>query len=87
MVRRDGVAPMSTVDEGADAILHLAVAAEMEGKTGLYFDGLRQSRANAQAYDPAARERLRMISLELAGLPPSDGAGECAPHCNGSCKK
>jgi NAD(P)-dependent dehydrogenase (short-subunit alcohol dehydrogenase family) len=69
MVRGDGISPMSTVDEGADAILQLATSAEMEGRTGHYFDGLRPSRANAQAYDAAARERLRMISLELVGLP------------------
>jgi NAD(P)-dependent dehydrogenase (short-subunit alcohol dehydrogenase family) len=69
MVRRDGISPMSTVDEGADAILHLAASAEMERRTGLYFDGLRPSRANAQAYDAAARERLRLTSHELVGLP------------------
>ncbi|MDR3489538.1 MAG: SDR family NAD(P)-dependent oxidoreductase [Bradyrhizobium sp.] len=69
MVRGDGISPMSTVDEGADAILHFAASAEMEGRTGLYFDGLRPSRVNAQAYDAAACERLRMISLELVGLP------------------
>jgi hypothetical protein len=40
----------------------------MAGRTGLYFDGLRESRANAQAYDAAARERLRTLSLALTGL-------------------
>ncbi|KLD76914.1 SDR family NAD(P)-dependent oxidoreductase [Xanthomonas hyacinthi] len=69
MVRKDGVSPISTIDEGADAILRLAVSAETEGMRGLYFDGLRTRRANAQAYDDDARERLRSISLELVGLP------------------
>ncbi len=69
MVRKDGIAPMSTVDEGADAILQLATSAEMADSTGFYFDGLRPSRANAQAYDAAARERLRLTSHELVGLP------------------
>ena len=68
MVREDGISPTSTVDEGADAILHLATSDEMEGRTGLYFDGLRPSRANPQAYDAAARERLRLLSLKLVGL-------------------
>jgi NAD(P)-dependent dehydrogenase (short-subunit alcohol dehydrogenase family) len=68
MVRDSGVSPLSSVEEGADAILHLARSGEMAGRTGLYFDGLRESRANAQAYDTAARERLRTLSLALTGL-------------------
>jgi NAD(P)-dependent dehydrogenase (short-subunit alcohol dehydrogenase family) len=38
MVRQFGT-PISTVEEGADAILKLAVAADMEGQSGLYFNG------------------------------------------------
>jgi NAD(P)-dependent dehydrogenase (short-subunit alcohol dehydrogenase family) len=68
MVRQAGVAPMSTVDQGADAILNLAVGANLEGHTGLYYDGQRPSRANAQAYDAAARKQLRILSRELTGL-------------------
>jgi NAD(P)-dependent dehydrogenase (short-subunit alcohol dehydrogenase family) len=74
MVRQDGVRPMSTVDEGADAILRLAVAPLGAGENGLYFDGLRPSRANAQAYDAEARAQLRALSLSLVGLPPSPSA-------------
>jgi len=69
MVRADGISPVSSVAAGADAILHLASSVEMEGRTGLYFDGLHPSRANAQAYEITARERLRALSLELTGLP------------------
>ena len=69
MVRSAGIAPVSTVDEGADAILHLAESAEMAARTGLYFDGLRPSRAHSQAYDRAARQRLRALSFQLVGLP------------------
>jgi hypothetical protein len=69
MVRQAGVTPWSTVEQGAEAILNLAVSPELEGKSGLYFDGLRESRANEQAYDFEARQRLREISLELTGLP------------------
>lgn len=67
MVRMDGLTPMSAVDEGADAILHLATSAAMEGNTGLYFDGLRSSRADAQAYDVTARVQLRRLSDRLVG--------------------
>jgi NAD(P)-dependent dehydrogenase (short-subunit alcohol dehydrogenase family) len=69
MVRVAGVSPTSTVDEGADAILHLVNGADMQGKSGLFFNGLREARADAQAYDVKARARLRQLSFELAGLP------------------
>ena len=67
MVRQFGT-PISTVEEGADAILKLAVAAEMEGRSGLYFNGQNEAQANAQAYDAQARQNLVALSLELAGL-------------------
>jgi hypothetical protein len=33
--------------------------------TGVYFDGLRESRAHPQAYDEAARRRLSDVSRGL----------------------
>ncbi len=68
MVRRAGVTPLSTVEEGARAILNLATSPAVEGQTALYFNGLREAKAQAQAYDPDARRRLRALSLELTGL-------------------
>jgi NAD(P)-dependent dehydrogenase (short-subunit alcohol dehydrogenase family) len=68
MVREAGVSPWSTVEEGGAAILNLATSPELAGRSGLYFDGLRESRADAQAYDVKARARLRALSLDLAGL-------------------
>jgi NAD(P)-dependent dehydrogenase (short-subunit alcohol dehydrogenase family) len=68
MVIESGVKPLSSVEEGADAILHVATSPELEGKTGIYFDGKRPERANAQAYDDAARERLRELSMRLTNL-------------------
>ena len=67
MVRRAGVTPLSTVEQGADAILNLAVSAGVAGRSGGYFNGLREARADPQAYDDAARRRLEAISLELGG--------------------
>ena len=67
MVREAGASPMSTVDEGAAAILNLVRSPALEGRSGLYFDRQRESRANPQAYDAAARDRLRHLSLELTG--------------------
>lgn len=68
MVRESGVTPMSTVAEGAEAILNLAVSQEVEGRSGEFNNGLRPARANAQAYDEGARERLRTLSMRLTGL-------------------
>jgi NAD(P)-dependent dehydrogenase (short-subunit alcohol dehydrogenase family) len=68
MVREAGVTPWTTVEQGAEAIMNLASSPALEGRSGLYFDGLRESRANAQAYDRAARAKLRALSLDLAGL-------------------
>ena len=68
MVRRAGVTPSSSVDEGAEAIVNLAASPALDGRSGLYFDGLRQTRANAQAYDADARRRLKSISLQLTDL-------------------
>ncbi|RVA58301.1 SDR family NAD(P)-dependent oxidoreductase, partial [Mesorhizobium sp. M7A.F.Ca.US.001.01.1.1] len=51
MVRQAGVTPWSSVETGADAILNLATSPTLNGKSGLYFDGLRESRADAKAYD------------------------------------
>jgi NAD(P)-dependent dehydrogenase (short-subunit alcohol dehydrogenase family) len=68
MVREGGITPISTVEQGGEAILRLAVGEDMSGKTGLFFNGMAQAKANAQAYDAAARKQLRALSLELTGL-------------------
>jgi NAD(P)-dependent dehydrogenase (short-subunit alcohol dehydrogenase family) len=68
MVRRAGVRPLSTVEEGARAILNLATSPAVAGQTGLYFNGLWEAKAQAQAYDAEARRRLQALSLELTGL-------------------
>ena len=76
MVRQSGVAPMSSVEQGADAILNLATSAALDGRSGLFFNGQREARADAQAYDPAARQRLKTLSLELSGLSSASAASE-----------
>jgi NAD(P)-dependent dehydrogenase (short-subunit alcohol dehydrogenase family) len=70
MVREGGITPISTVEQGGEAILHLAVGDDVAGKSGLFFNGMQQAQANAQAYDEAARQRLRTLSLGLTGLAP-----------------
>jgi NAD(P)-dependent dehydrogenase (short-subunit alcohol dehydrogenase family) len=68
MVRAGGITPVSTVEEGGGAILHLATGDDVADRSGLFFNGMREARANPQAYDKAARRRLRKLSLELTGL-------------------
>jgi NAD(P)-dependent dehydrogenase (short-subunit alcohol dehydrogenase family) len=58
---------MSTVEEGTQAVVRLAVSKELEGVTGRYFDGTREARANRQAYDPRVRDRLWVLGEQLCG--------------------
>jgi NAD(P)-dependent dehydrogenase (short-subunit alcohol dehydrogenase family) len=69
MVRAGGITPISTVEQGGEAILHLVAGDDVADKSGLFFNGMNEAKANPQAYDAAARKRLRELSLELAGLP------------------
>lgn len=65
MVREAGVTPRATVEEGRDAVLRLIL--EEDPGTGRYFLGQQPERADAQAYDPDARARLRELSRRLIG--------------------
>ncbi len=65
MVRRAGIEPRTSVDEGADRVMQLITE---DVGSGHYFRDGEPARAHDQAYDPEARERLRQISLKLVGL-------------------
>jgi NAD(P)-dependent dehydrogenase (short-subunit alcohol dehydrogenase family) len=69
MVRQGRGRPMSSVEEGVEATMRLVADPELDRVSGRFFDGLRESAAHAQAYDPEARRRLWEISKQLAGLP------------------
>jgi NAD(P)-dependent dehydrogenase (short-subunit alcohol dehydrogenase family) len=58
---------IDSLDTGVDATVRLAVAPELEGVTGRFYDRQAESRADDQAYDPEARRRLWDLSLELTG--------------------
>lgn len=66
LVREAGIQVRSTVDEGAEAVMHLVTGDDLI--SGQYYNGLRPVEANAQAYDSAARDELRRLSLEFTGL-------------------
>lgn len=78
MVSQAGARPQSTVEEGADAILHLATSPDVEGISGRFFDGRRESRALDAAYDPAGRRRLRHLTMELTGVAFEEHASDTA---------
>jgi NAD(P)-dependent dehydrogenase (short-subunit alcohol dehydrogenase family) len=68
MVRAGGITPMSTVEQGGEAILHLVSGDDVRDRSGLFFNGMKEMKANPQAYDAEARAKLQALSLKLAGL-------------------
>jgi NAD(P)-dependent dehydrogenase (short-subunit alcohol dehydrogenase family) len=68
MVRAGGITPISTVEQGGEAILHLISGDDVVDKSGLFFNGMNEMKANPQAYDHDARHRLRELSARLTGL-------------------
>jgi NAD(P)-dependent dehydrogenase (short-subunit alcohol dehydrogenase family) len=69
MVRAGGITPMSTVEQGGDAILHLVCGDDVTDRSGLFFNGMNEVKAHPQAYNADARRRLRELSRNLTGLP------------------
>jgi NAD(P)-dependent dehydrogenase (short-subunit alcohol dehydrogenase family) len=67
MVHESGISPASSVDAGADAVMQLALSPDLEGWTGLYFDGLERARPEPQAFDREARRLLAELTERLIG--------------------
>jgi NAD(P)-dependent dehydrogenase (short-subunit alcohol dehydrogenase family) len=65
LVLEAGWSVMSTVEEGLEATIRLVVDPALDGVTGKYFDGLREAKANAQAYDLEVRRELAEITQAL----------------------
>jgi NAD(P)-dependent dehydrogenase (short-subunit alcohol dehydrogenase family) len=78
MVREAGVQPQSSPQEGAEAILHLALDDRVRDVTGAFFDGKRLAASNPQAGDLDIRRRLRELSLQLTGLADAPGTAAAA---------
>lgn len=68
MVRQSGVAPMSSVSEGCEAIIHLVTGDDVEDRSGIFFNGLRPGHPDPQSFDNQARKRLRTLSGRLTGI-------------------
>jgi NAD(P)-dependent dehydrogenase (short-subunit alcohol dehydrogenase family) len=63
--RESGV---SSIEEGVQATTHLITAPELNQVTGRYYNGLREARAESQAYDRQARCQLRQLYEHLTGV-------------------
>jgi NAD(P)-dependent dehydrogenase (short-subunit alcohol dehydrogenase family) len=68
MVIEAGTTPASPLEQGLQATRRLVADPELDGVTGVYFNGLRQAEPDPQAHDADARRRLRALSDELCGL-------------------
>ena len=55
----------STVEDGAKAVEYVAFSDATKEMTGVYFNQMKPSAANAQAYDIEARKKLWQLSEEL----------------------
>jgi NAD(P)-dependent dehydrogenase (short-subunit alcohol dehydrogenase family) len=68
MVREWRGQGVDDVQQGADAVIRLATAPELEDVTGRFFDQGSEARAHRQAYDRSVREGLRHMSCRITGL-------------------
>ena len=68
MVLDAGVSPITALEDGIAATARLVTDPALDGVTGRYFDGQRESRPDAQAHDDTARRQLRELSDRLTGL-------------------
>jgi NAD(P)-dependent dehydrogenase (short-subunit alcohol dehydrogenase family) len=63
---RSRIAGHSTVEEGAEAVFHLATSSELIGVSGTFFDGRREARARP-ALRLARTATLSRVAFELTG--------------------
>jgi len=59
--------PASTLEEGVEATARLIADPDLDGVSGRYFNGQRETDPDPQANDPDARRRLEELSRELTG--------------------
>jgi NAD(P)-dependent dehydrogenase (short-subunit alcohol dehydrogenase family) len=68
MVIEAGTTPANPLERGLEATRRLVADPELDGVTGVYFNGTRVAEPDPQARDPGARRRLGALSDELCGL-------------------
>ena len=65
MVRETFARSLSSVEDGVEATLPLVADPTLDGVSGRFFEGLRESTAHPQAYDVETRRRLWELSERL----------------------
>lgn len=60
---------MDTPEKGAETLVYLASAPELEGVTGGYYVKNKPAKSSARSHDRELAARLWKVSAELAGLP------------------
>jgi NAD(P)-dependent dehydrogenase (short-subunit alcohol dehydrogenase family) len=68
MVIEAGTTPANPLERGLEATRRLVADPELDGVTGVYFNGVRRAEPDPQARDADARLRLRTLSDELCGI-------------------
>jgi NAD(P)-dependent dehydrogenase (short-subunit alcohol dehydrogenase family) len=68
MVLEAGTTPANPLEAGLRATRRLVADPQLDGVTGVYFNGLREAAPDPQAHDEDARRRLRALSDGLCGL-------------------
>lgn len=66
MIKKIGMQPRTTVDEGRDAVMSLITAPTLEA--GAFYVGAKRGTPHAQAGDAAARAKLLALSTEQTGV-------------------
>jgi retinol dehydrogenase-14 len=64
-------------EQGADTVIYLAAAPEVEGRTAKYFTNRRETRSSPASYDEGLARRLWDVSARLTGIS-SAGPGRVA---------
>jgi NAD(P)-dependent dehydrogenase (short-subunit alcohol dehydrogenase family) len=59
---------VDSLEQGVAATLRLVIEPELDGVSGVYFDGLQEAAVDPQAYDADARRRLWDLSAQLCGM-------------------
>jgi NAD(P)-dependent dehydrogenase (short-subunit alcohol dehydrogenase family) len=67
--------PLGSLEDGVKATLRLAAGSESEARNGSFYDGVRERKADAQAYEAAARKQLRELSERLTARSARRSAG------------
>jgi NAD(P)-dependent dehydrogenase (short-subunit alcohol dehydrogenase family) len=74
LVADTGLTPVSTLNQGADAVLAALLAPRSESPTGAFYAGTTSALPHADALDPARRRALRLSTERLLAVgPPASG--------------